>query len=147
MVYFKLCLIMSEMANLEIVLGHSGRDDNLNTNSGGYFESLCQIAAWLLGLNPYMYPGFTLKTSTFPQECHLMVPLMTKWSNTWKSKLKQHRKELKPILKVNKVFWWALSAWASDVHRLYHPIRISRTTWLQQFIFFCLLHMETKSQY
>jgi hypothetical protein len=36
---------MSEMANLEIVLGHSGRDDNLNTNSGGYFESLCQIAA------------------------------------------------------------------------------------------------------
>ena len=35
---------MSEMANLEIVLGHSGRDDNLNTNSGGYF-ALCQIAA------------------------------------------------------------------------------------------------------
>ena len=114
------------MANLEIVLGHSGRDDNLNTNSGGYFESLCQIAAWLLGLNPYMYPGFTLKTSTFPQECHLMVPLMTKWSKHLESKLKQHPK------KVNKVFWWALSAWSSDVHRLYHPIRISRTTWLQQ---------------
>jgi len=55
------------------------------------------------------------------------------------SKLKQHPKEVKPILKVTKVFWWALSAWASDVHRLYHPIRISRTTWLQQFIFFCLL--------
>jgi len=35
-----LCLIMSEMANLERVLGHSGRDDNLNTNSGGYFESV-----------------------------------------------------------------------------------------------------------
>lgn len=36
---------MSEMTNLDTVLGHSGRDDNLNKNSGGYFESLCQIAA------------------------------------------------------------------------------------------------------
>ena len=99
------------MANLEIVLGHSGRDDNLNTNSGGYFESLCQIAAWLLGLNPYMYPGFTLKTSTFPQECHLMVPLMTKWSNTWRANLNSTRRKW-------SLFWkWTRCSdghWAPD---------------------------------
>ena len=91
------------MANLEIVLGHSGRDDNLNTNSGGYFESLCQIASCMTaGSKPIYVSRIHTQNLNIPSRVSLNGSFDDQVKQHLESKLKQHPKKVKPILKVNK---------------------------------------------